>query len=138
MKFWSFINLPWGHMRFHTKVVPDRFSCFAVYWIQTDRHPDRQAKYILLSFHGALRSIFWFNCKIFYLCPNKNKKKLCGFYKNKIVVDFQNFCWRQIFEILIILKFSSGSCEVLLKIWARSVSPFKLLLDTNTQTGRLK
>ena len=34
------------------------------------------------------------------------------------------FSWRLIFEILIIHKPSLGSCEVPLKMWARSVQPF--------------
>ena len=50
MKFWSFINLPWGPYMSHKKFGPDRFSRFDVYWIQTNkqtnRHPDRQAKFI--------------------------------------------------------------------------------------------
>ena len=40
--FISFINLPCGHMMSHKKIGPDRFICFDVYWIQTDR----QAKFI--------------------------------------------------------------------------------------------
>ena len=39
----------------HKKFGPDRFSRFDVYWIQTDRKTDRQAKFMyrlrLLSFH---------------------------------------------------------------------------------------
>ena len=31
LKFWSFINLPWGHVRSHAKLGPDRFSRFDVY-----------------------------------------------------------------------------------------------------------
>ena len=30
----------------HKKFGPDRFSRFDVYWIQTDRQTDRQAKFI--------------------------------------------------------------------------------------------
>ena len=40
-KFWSFINLSWGHVGSHTKFGPDRFSRFDVYWIQTYRHPSQ-------------------------------------------------------------------------------------------------
>ena len=29
-------NLPWGHVRSHNKISPDRFSRYYVYWIQTD------------------------------------------------------------------------------------------------------
>jgi len=41
-EFLSFINLPCGHVMSHTKFGPDRFSRFDVYWIQTDRHPDKK------------------------------------------------------------------------------------------------
>ena len=50
MKIWSSINLPWGHVMSHKKFGPDWFSCFDVYWIQTNKHinkhPPRQAKFI--------------------------------------------------------------------------------------------
>ena len=46
LKFWSFINLPWGHVRSHTKFGPDRSSRFDVYWIQTNRQTDKQRLYI--------------------------------------------------------------------------------------------
>jgi len=43
-------------VRSHIKFGPDRFSCFDVYWIQTDKQTDRQAKYIfrLYNFQGLL------------------------------------------------------------------------------------
>ena len=41
LKFWSSVNLPWGHVRFHKKFGPDRFSRFDVYWIQTDKQTDK-------------------------------------------------------------------------------------------------
>ena len=47
------------------------------------------------------------------------------------------FCWRQIFEILIMHKPSHGSCEVPHKIWAWSVQPFRRLLNTNRQTSKV-
>ena len=37
LKILSFINLPWGHARFHKKFGPDRLSRFDVYLIQTDK-----------------------------------------------------------------------------------------------------
>jgi len=37
LNFLSFINLPCGHVMSHKKFGPDRFSCFDVYWIQTNR-----------------------------------------------------------------------------------------------------
>ena len=46
------------------------------------------------------------------------------------------FLWRQIFEILIIHKPSLWSLDVPQKIWARSVQPFRRLLDKNKQTNR--
>ena len=46
LKILSFINLPWDHMMSHKKFGPDRFSRFDVYWIQTDKQTDRQAKFI--------------------------------------------------------------------------------------------
>jgi len=36
LNFWSFVNLPWGYVRSHTKFGSDRFSWFEVYWIQTN------------------------------------------------------------------------------------------------------
>ena len=43
------INLPWDHARSQTKVGPDRFSCFDVYWIlkQTEQARTVGMKYIL-------------------------------------------------------------------------------------------
>ena len=46
LSFWASINLPWGHLWSHTKFGHYRLSCFYVYWIQTDRHPDKQSVYI--------------------------------------------------------------------------------------------
>ena len=43
--------------------------------------------------------------------------------------------WSQFFENLIMYKFSLGSREVQIKIWAWSVQPFWRLLDTNRQTA---
>ena len=36
-----------GYVKTHTKFGPNQFSGFHVYWIQTDRETDNQAKYIL-------------------------------------------------------------------------------------------
>ena len=41
-----YINLSQGHVRSHPKFGPDRFSHFDVYWIQTNRHPDKLNLYI--------------------------------------------------------------------------------------------
>ena len=46
MKICSSINLPWGQARSYKKLGPDRFSRFDVYWIQTNKQTDRQAKFI--------------------------------------------------------------------------------------------
>ena len=48
-KIRSSINLPWGHVRSHTKFGPDWFSRFDVYWLQkkqTNKQTPRQAKFI--------------------------------------------------------------------------------------------
>ena len=69
---------------------------------------------------------------------NKIKKKVRRF-SEKDFVDFDNlmeikFCWRLIFEILIIHKPSLGSCDVTHKIWARSVQLFFVYwIQTNRQ-----
>ena len=47
MKIRSFINLTWGHLRYHTKFESDRFSHFDVYWKQTNRQTDKLNLYIL-------------------------------------------------------------------------------------------
>ena len=46
LKIRSSLNLPWGHARSHKKCVPNRFSHFDVYWIQTEKQTPRQAKCI--------------------------------------------------------------------------------------------
>ena len=59
LKFVSFINLPCGHVLSHTKFGPDRFSRFDVYWIQTNRHTNRQPKFIYrLEIQSASRPSF--------------------------------------------------------------------------------
>ena len=42
-KFWSSINLSWGHVRSHKKIGPDQFSRFDVYWSHTNRQTDKQS-----------------------------------------------------------------------------------------------
>ena len=37
---------PWGNVRSHTKFRPDRFSRCDVYWLQTNKCPPIQAKFI--------------------------------------------------------------------------------------------
>ena len=36
----------WGHLRTYTKLWPDRFSRFDVYWIQTNKQRDKLNLYI--------------------------------------------------------------------------------------------
>ena len=40
---------PWGHVRSHTKFVPDRFSRCDVYWIQTNKQTDRQTSKVYIK-----------------------------------------------------------------------------------------
>ena len=42
LKFWSSKNFFSGHVRSRTKFGPDRLNSFDVYWIPTNRHPDKQ------------------------------------------------------------------------------------------------
>ena len=50
LKFWSFINLPLDlESRNVLHKGSGRFSHFDVYWIQANKHPDRQAKFIYLN-----------------------------------------------------------------------------------------
>ena len=60
-KFLSFINLPWGHARSQKKFGPNRLSRFDVYWIQTNKHPDRQAESVI-SFLITRITKFEFSC----------------------------------------------------------------------------
>ena len=57
MKFWSFMNLPLGHVRSHKKFEPDRFSRLDIYWIKTNRFTNRQAKYIYIQGVPKKRSL---------------------------------------------------------------------------------
>ena len=43
LKFWAPINLSWGHVRSYKKIGRDQHSRFDVYWIQKNRHPDKQS-----------------------------------------------------------------------------------------------
>ena len=72
----------------------------------------------------------YIKCEYFFFIVNIVKQKTRGFYKIK-------FCWRQIFEIRIIYKPSFGTCDVPQKMWARSVQPFRRLLDINKHPDKL-
>ena len=72
----------------HKKFGPDRFSRFDVYWIQTDRQTDRQAKFIyrliFIAFINNIKSIVsaCVGCSSMICCLNlnfiilKNHKKI--------------------------------------------------------------
>ena len=64
LKIWSSIHLPWGHARSHKKFGPDRFSRFDVYWIQTNKQTDTQAKFIwiLWKIKVDLQVVFKMSC----------------------------------------------------------------------------
>ena len=68
LKFLSFINLPCGHVMFHKKFGPDRFSRFDVYWIQTNKqtpkHPNRQTSQIIYRYF--MISLFIIYAEIFF------------------------------------------------------------------------
>ena len=54
----------WCHARSHTKCGPDRFSHSDVYWIQTDKQTDRQAKDIYIQIQKIFENIsLKQNCK---------------------------------------------------------------------------
>ena len=86
---------------------------------------------------AALRpsSLLIVNIFLWYIMKKTNKKS-SRIYKK--FVDFQTFmliefCYKQIFEILIIHKSPLGSRYVPHKIWSRLVQPFWHLLDTDRQ-----
>ena len=73
LKILSSINLPWDHVMSHKKFGPDRFSRFDVYWIQTNRHPDKQTDkpnlYIDIDrFNGNINIVTKMHFYISYSC----------------------------------------------------------------------
>ena len=58
----------------HKKFGPDRFSRFGVYWIQTNKHHDRQAKFIY-RWRTLLRS-----------CERKQKRCFLRIVMNRIMI----------------------------------------------------
>ena len=58
-------NFPWGHERPHTKFWPDRFSCFDVYWKQTNKQTDNQSIYIYCIFRTLI-----VECLVNFLVPS--------------------------------------------------------------------
>ena len=67
---------------------------------------------------------YFYNKHTLKLNQTEAKGKFTKQYRSKKVVDFQNlmkveFCWKVIFEILIIYKNSLGSCKVPHKISVR-------------------
>ena len=80
--------------------------------------------FILLVFQAASgpSTILIEHFPFLYILKQKLTKTF-AFLKKLNFVDFLNlmkieFCWKLIFEILIIFKPSLGSCEVQYKIWA--------------------
>ena len=59
----------------HKKFGPDRFSRFDVYWIQTDRHPDRQSDRQAKFIYRFKKVIF-----LYRLQSNKNLPKETEFF----------------------------------------------------------
>ena len=89
---------------------------------------------------NCLLGRFYFNCEhfLFVFCKLKTKQKCCGYYKkswifkilkNQILLE-ANF-WKLDYS-----KTFPGVKWGPTKIWARSVQPFWLLLDTNKQTPK--
>ena len=74
LKFFSFLNLPWGHVRSHEKFGPDRFSRFDVYWIQTNKQTDKPNLYIdliyrskIYLFEKPIKNVYSYMCHILIL-----------------------------------------------------------------------
>ena len=44
----------------HKKIGPDRFSRFDVYWIQTDKQTNRQAKFIYRLFSFIIQNLSYY------------------------------------------------------------------------------
>ena len=42
----SFVNISWEHVKSQKKIGPNRFSRLGVYWILTNRHPNKVYVYI--------------------------------------------------------------------------------------------
>ena len=93
---------------------------------------------------GRFAPIFYLNCKhvIFAYILKQGGKKFCGFLKkNSWIFKNLNFSTKlKTFKTyfkknFIIHKPSLWSRDLPQKIWARSVQPFRRLLDTNRQTN---
>ena len=59
----------------HKKFGPDRFSRFDVYWIQTDKQTNRQAKFIYRYTYITVKYIY----NLFIVTWKKYKKKFGKF-----------------------------------------------------------
>ena len=106
LKVWSFINLPWGLVRSHTKLWPNRFSSFDVYWTQTDTRTDKVNEGLLLNNRSLRKLTRWrftpilnlnFKLFLFVYIAKQKQKKVRGFLK-KISWIFKiywksNFVW---------------------------------------------
>jgi len=62
----SFINLTCGHVMSHKKFGYDRFSRFDVYWIQTNRHPDKPNLYIEIVLYCIVLYCIVLYCIVLY------------------------------------------------------------------------
>ena len=79
----------------HNKFGPDRFSRFDVYWIQTNKHPDTQAKFVYRFIHHMN----------FFLCiKSRANKNLEHCFQN---IDNLGF-------LLILISLISGRWRILL------------------------
>ena len=90
-----------GHVRFHTKSGPNRFSRFDVYWIQTDRQAQGCNARKVIS---ELYTFFLLQCTVFGQ-KSKHKRDVTAwhgihFYKNNLwnilvignyYVNYQNY-----------------------------------------------
>ena len=110
MKFWAFKNLLWSHARSHTKFGHDhRFSCFDVYWIQTNTQTNK--------------------CKVYKIVSKKKKVKKVGkilFVMPETIFRIKNvFSRRKSFILFIytflnteeIFKFQKKGIEFLPQTW---------------------
>ena len=85
LKIRSLINLSLGHASFHEKFGPNRFSCFDVYWIQTDRQAKYKYRLQKDSFLGHTAYLKLLICNILY---NDILVEIYDLVQNNKNVDF--------------------------------------------------
>ena len=87
MLFWASLNLSSGHVRSHKKFGPNRFSRFDVYWIQTNRQPNKQTNKPNLYIDGL--QLFNWDRGNFWVYPLKKEFcDICVREKNYIFIIF--------------------------------------------------